>query len=1451
MKRLTASCCLIVAVCLIRADLPGERAVGQKSGLRGLASIFDLAVGAVRDTNGDGLADTVAARVIVPAVPTIEDVQTATNIAGRLGFETTALTLPVVLKADEVTQPGAVTLPILVGRGNGLVKPLIDRGALDISALKPGQGLLAVVESPLGGGDGLVVIGGDDEGTLAAGTALAAYLPRLWGASGARVAQVESETTRYLKTHGIVATSRGVSSILVDSNRRGIARLSVRVEVPAAEVARTVKAIEGLDLAHRRGLEPEALNFANTAATDVEVWAAGKKTASATVRRSGPNSRTLTPPDEQGGRGGRGGRGGGATPAAGRGAGEAGEPPAVAAGAESATAGTPPAPDAGEGGGGRGGAVPIPAKTFDLADVYSIEGWFGDTYQDLIPDRLETVIVVGDPTESLGAAHIATRLGLESTGVTLPLARDARKVTNAAGEPNPILVGRSNDLVQQLVRLGKVWLDDLKPGEGAIQMVPKAFGPATATVVAGADPAGTDAAALYLARRVPYLWDVARGSFDLADLTTQVTDFLAAKTGGAQASLALREVGDVLKTLDGKTIESFEAKVYLEEANPGFDAFLAGRIKETLKNTGTVKVSSQGITDPVTVFEDKLDIPWEVDEFWAKFRSDVLPKVKAGSTVELETRLSESPEVRKGIADQVRAELTKAGATTLRVRVLSAYKQGFLWLTEVVMPELKGKGVKAINIKIATDTPDLTKKYRFFEVPTRWLHELYPVDELFDRQLGIPKSGFGMEMVDEAKDIYTVEATGASGQVLYRGTFSPKFVEREYIDKFPGTSRVKVTTGWISASVNGQSAVDARIATDPERFWDIYQSQTLPKIYDYVMRTTGNRPTADKQPFHRDLDIELWMSEPDFRIGVDEEQISSLESLHEDLYFGTLAFFTELGRATNITGLNAPGKIFPIIHPERAGKPGQVRILYAGNASPRARIDISYKEKDVERPTRVTRDLTKIDTTAPTVVRAVVGQDRVREIELRTDPKDDREGLRAADALDELVKLHAAGLYKTHLSYDHIDRLAVSLAGRDVRSRRVIPNTGAAPPSNVRTASAKPTTPIVTWDHIISAEESEAIVQKLAAYPEVKAYKVGHSYRGRDISMMEVTLPTNSELISVMKYTAYKPTILITSRQHANEVSSTSHTLKLAELLVTDPNYKSILKRVNVILHPVTNPDGAAMAFELQKLTPHHMLHAGRYSALGQDVGGGGGAGSLLPESLVRPKMWRMWLPDISLNPHGYPSHEWVQLFAGYVSPQFRSYLSTRGWYTSMGGTHDPRYPELSSASDALRDAVAREMNSNPDVHNMNVAAQARYRRWAYGFAPFLYDQEIYKDTAIYATDRETGEPRGGRRVATPRPGQTTGGSGQWPQVTWASGGTEAPDETAQGEWLNLTIKAGFSYLMAHVKYLRDGEYQVERIEETAPRDGVSLTMLRVRPVLPGRVPATPTKASSVPGGNH
>ena len=148
------------------------------------------------------------------------------------------------------------------------------------------------------------------------------------------------------------------------------------------------------------------------------------------------------------------------------------------------------------------------------------------------------------------------------------------------------------------------------------------------------------------------------------------------------------------------------------------------------------------------------------------------------------------------------------------------------------------------------------------------------------------------------------------------------------------------------------------------------------------------------------------------------------------------------------------------------------------------------------------------------------------------------------------------------------------------------------------------------------------------------------------------------------------------------------------------------------------------------------------------------------------------WLPDIYLNPHGYPSHEWVQQFAGYVPPGFRTYWSTRGWYT-----HDER-----AARSALSRARRRGRRALREQHRARDQQQRRRARdepaasgalpaWAYGFAPYVFSQEIYKDTAIYYTDPET------RRAARQRgaPARRGGGGG-------GGGGRDVDGRVAAGD---------------------------------------------------------------------
>jgi len=97
--------------------------------------------------------------------------------------------------------------------------------------------------------------------------------------------------------------------------------------------------------------------------------------------------------------------------------------------------------------------------------------------------------------------------------------------------------------------------------------------------------------------------------------------------------------------------------------------------------------------------------------------------------------LSESPAVREKIRQQVE-DLARTRNLRAEVEVLSAYKPGFFWLTEKVLPRLKNLPVQKVLIRLA-EVQDLPgeKIKRFYSDPNRWLQELYPVDEILAAEL--------------------------------------------------------------------------------------------------------------------------------------------------------------------------------------------------------------------------------------------------------------------------------------------------------------------------------------------------------------------------------------------------------------------------------------------------------------------------------------------------------------------------------------------------------------------------------------------------------------------------------------------------------------------------------------------------------------------------------------------
>jgi hypothetical protein len=83
------------------------------------------------------------------------------------------------------------------------------------------------------------------------------------------------------------------------------------------------------------------------------------------------------------------------------------------------------------------------------------------------------------------------------------------------------------------------------------------------------------------------------------------------------------------------------------------------------------------------------------------------------------------------------------------------------------------------------------------------------------------------------------------------------------------------------------------------------------------------------------------------------------------------------------------------------------------------------------------------------------------------------------------------------------------------------------------------------------------------------------------------------------------------------------------------------------------------------------------------------------------------------------------------------------------------------------------------------------------------------------------------------------GGGGISPDITWDSGYTEAPDETAHGDYLKLLAAAGLAFDRVHLKYLADGQLRITRTEREVP-GGVQWRVERPRPILPPGEQAPP-----------
>jgi len=860
-------------------------------------SAFFKTGAAFQDRNADGIVDFVDARIVLPDRPSATDVAAAANVAARLGYETTAMNLPVA-RGDAARGDGArafqasdTAAAIFVG-AKSLAQAGVTAEAIGAGTLKAGDGVVAAFTAS--GKPAVAILGGDDDGLSAASVMFAGHLPKVWDQKSPDIDAVADEVKQFLAGKGVTAVAVTVPVVHVRHGGDGVERVVALVQLAnGGDVMKAQVALNQFKATGSRDAR-RMLSYMNVRSLQVRLRAAGAASAIVDIPR--------------------------------------------AAEADTAAATAPPPPRR-PGGGAK--------ENLDLSSFYANEGALADTDNNLIPDRVD-VLLSADGDGSDGVVDLAARLGLESTGVSLPIAKTARLISAPESEPILVLIGTAHPVVEQLIEKKKMERPSLQPGEGLIQVVKKAFGEKSAIVVTGGDAAGLNRAVHQLAETFPHIWQRGKDRTTLDDVEDEVRKFIAGRSPAGQAAMSLYKLEKLVEQLNGKDLASAHVKVFVEKAEPGLGDLAKEAAAQLKAPSIAVDVQDLDVQKGRPIVTDEFDIPSEVDDFWTRLRTRVVPAVgRKHPGVAIEARLSEPPEIRHRIEEQARAELIKAGADdkATTVTVLSAYKQGYSWLYDVVRPALAGKPIDRITIRFAEIGPPAGWKQQGMFAPTRWLLELYPIDEILAAELKIDLRQIQFEMAPIGSPAYELVATAKGGGELLHRTFEPAVVDRAFFDRFPEYERVRVTTVWFKADVAGKTTVDERIATDPERFWDHFQAKTLPALYDHVMALGNGKPRAEDAPFFGELTVDLTLSEPEYRLPIDQEQIASMEALHEEIYFNTLHFFDVMGRFTRGAPLTYPGRVIPIVHPKSDGKAGHAKISVTGFDAPRPSVVVEYVER--------------------------------------------------------------------------------------------------------------------------------------------------------------------------------------------------------------------------------------------------------------------------------------------------------------------------------------------------------------------------------------------------------------------------------------------------------------------------------------------------------------------------
>lgn len=793
------------------------------------------------------------------------------------------------------------------------------------------------------------------------------------------------------------------------------------------------------------------------------------------------------------------------------------------------------------------------------------------------------------------------------------------------------------------------------------------------------------------------------------------------------------------------------------------------------------------------IYEKEYDITWEVDDCLELFRERILPELKPEDQVTVLAALSEEADVRATVKEQLEQMLQEAGVTVCDkdVTVLCAYKQGYSWIEEVLLPQLRGNQVQTVEIAFrpflpegVTDWADedgATPSYnnlggdpdKWYDLPIRYLQELYPAEDMIAEALDIPREQILFHVYEGDENFtYEVTAKDEAGKVVLRETYQAECSERTYLDDYPHMGKVHPSTGYLKVYVNGNERCSERIRTDVEKVWDIYQEQVLSDCRAFIEEKCGKAPTCSVQPFFSRLQLDVHVSEPDYRLPSREDLFSTLDGLHEDMYFASADYFKNYGMEKAGEMFDAPGLILPVIK-KKSGKPYFKVTLF----------DQLATQPQIQNPDgSITATAGRHDISVWMCAYEQLANGYAVTLQV--------------EGADEAVVRAYASLLEAGV---------LEFGGQLPGVNKVILKTGSdCYEAKVQTACTEKKTLSIEEidlmeDVLIGYDQYMAIIEKLKQVPQLAVYRTAVSYTGREIYAVEI-LPYQGGYTSRTKRISNHPSEMINARHHANEVSATNAAFMLIKTLLTDEAYKGIPNQVNLVIVPMENVDGAAIHYELQKDNPNWKLHVARFSAIGKEFYYEHfNMDSIHTEAAGLRRIFGTFLPDIIVDNHGVPSHEWEQQFSGYTSPSYKGFWLPRSllygyFWTVEGEEYRINYAVNKKLEDVIADAIAEDAGMTA----WNKEWSARFEKYAHSWMPKLFPANYYKDMINYwipfAYDANHRYP-----------------SIRFPWITTVAYTSEVADETAQGDYLYECAKAHEAHDLAVLKAIAEAKCVYEK----------------------------------------